>query len=185
MARKSTEKLGVRGAADAPLAALRVFGDPALKQPSRPVTEFDGRLEKLAATMMEVMEREDGIGLAAPQIGVLSRVMVWSDPEDREERHVFVNPKIVALSETCSTEPEGCLSVPGVTVEVTRSDEITVIAQDLSGVERSWTLQGLRARIVQHEVDHLEGRLILDRATPEERRRVLRELRERALAEGS
>jgi peptide deformylase len=146
------------------------------------VTEFDGRLEKLVRTMMQVMEREDGVGLAAPQIGVLSRVMVWCDPDDRDQRHVFVNPQIVAQSETCTTAPEGCLSVPGATVEVTRADEVTVVTQDLKGVQRTFTFRGLPARIVQHEVDHLDGRLILDRATPEERRRVLRELRERALA---
>jgi peptide deformylase len=166
----------------APLEALRTFGDPALKQPTRPVTVFDARLEKLAQTMMRVMDREEGVGLAAPQIGVLSRVMVWRDPDDEKVRYVFVNPFIVAQSEECTTASEGCLSVPGATVEVTRANEITVTSQDLKGVERTWELSGMLARIVQHEIDHLEGRLIVDRASPEERKRVLKELRERTLS---
>lgn len=171
--------------ADKPLATLRVFGDPALKQTARPVAGFDDRLERLAKTMFEVMEREDGVGLAAPQIGVLSQVVVWCDPDNREERYVFVNPRIIARSEACTTASEGCLSVPGVTVEVPRADEISVSAQDLLGRTQTWHFTGLRARIIQHEVDHLEGRLILDRASPEERRRVLKELREAALAGNS
>lgn len=173
------------GRQKAPLGAVRVFGDPTLKQQTRPVTVFDSRLQKLAETMMQVMDREDGIGLAAPQIGVLSRIMVWRDPEDEKARYVFVNPFIVGRSEACTTAPEGCLSVPGATVEVSRADEITVTTQDLEGAERTWELSGMLARIVQHEVDHLEGCLIVDRATPEERRRVLKELRERALSEGA
>ncbi len=181
----ATQKAVAKKAAMAPLATLRVLGDPVLKQKARPVTEFDARLAKLAETMIEVMEREEGIGLAAPQIGVLSCVLVWADPEDRDQVRVFVNPCITRQSAECSSAPEGCLSVPGATVEVVRAEAITVKAQDLDGVERTWELSGLQARIVQHEVDHLEGRLILDRASPEERRRVLRELRERALAGGS
>jgi peptide deformylase len=167
---------------EAPLERLRTFGDPALRQPTKIVTVFDERLQKLAAVMIEVMHREDGVGLAAPQIGVVSRIMVWRDPEHEDDDHVFVNPEIVARSEQCTTASEGCLSVPGCMMEVERSDEVTVRAQDLSGNPLELEAAGIAARIMQHETDHLDGRLILDRTSPEERRRVLKELRERSLA---
>ena len=161
---------------------LRVLGDPVLRQPTHPVTAFDARLEKLAQLMLEVMDREEGVGLAANQVGVLSRVMVWRHPENEEERYVFVNPLIVEMSEACCTESEGCLSVPGATMEVPRAEEVVVETQDLQGQSVTVHLGGTLARIVQHEIDHLDGRLILDRTSPEERRRVLKELRERTLA---
>ncbi len=156
------------------LGQLRVLGDPVLKQPTVPVTVFDSKLEKLAGLMLEVMEREEGVGLAANQIGVLSRVLVWRHPEIETERYVFVNPQIVERSETCCTESEGCLSVPGASMEVTRAEEVVVEAQDLAGEPLSVHVTGLLARIIQHEVDHLDGYLILDRTSPEERRRVLK-----------
>jgi peptide deformylase len=167
---------------EAPLERLRTLGDPALRQRTNIVTVFDARLEKLAAVMLGVMHREEGVGLAAPQIGVLSRVMVWRDPEHEDDAHVFVNPEIVFRSEECTMASEGCLSVPGCMVEVERCDRVTVHAQDLGGTSIELEAEGMVARIMQHEVDHLDGRLILDRAAPEERRRALKELRERSLA---
>ena len=161
---------------------IRTLGDPVLKEHARPVEEFDERVERLAEHMIAAMDRESGVGLAAPQIGVLSRIIVWRDPEGDEGARIFVNPVITEQSESCSTEVEGCLSVPGASVEVERCDEVTVSANDLSGQQLEVRLNGYSARIVQHEVDHLDGCLILDRATPEERRRVLKELRERTLA---
>jgi peptide deformylase len=179
MARKKDSK--DKHSRGAPLERLRTLGDPALRQQTKPVTVFDGRLEKLAEVMIEVMHREDGVGLAAPQIGVLTRVMVWRDPEHEDEEYIFVNPEIVFRSEACTTASEGCLSVPGCSVEVERCDEVVVEAQDLHGEPIRLEAGGIVARIMQHEVDHLDGRLILDRATPEERRRALKELRERSL----
>jgi peptide deformylase len=164
------------------LEQLRVLGDPVLKQTAGRVMVFDGKLEKLARMMIDVMEREEGVGLAATQVGVLSRVMVWKHPESDSDRYVFVNPEIVERSEACCTESEGCLSVPGATMQVTRNEDVVVEAQDLAGETMRMHLTGLLARIVQHEIDHLDGYLILDRTSPEERRRVLRELRERSLA---
>ncbi len=178
MARREREK---EQSPQVPLERLRTFGDPALRQQTHAITAFDSRLEKLADTMLQVMRREEGVGLAAPQIGVLSRIMVWRDPEHEEAEHVFVNPQIISRSEECNTTGEGCLSVPGCTVEVERANEVVVTAQDLGGTPIELEASGLVARIMQHEIDHLEGRLILDRATPEERRRALKELRERAL----
>jgi len=180
---KPTSMHSPRG--QAPLERLRTFGDPVLKQATNPVTVFDGRLEKLAQTMLEVMDREDGVGLAAPQIGVVTRIMVWRNPDRETDRYAFVNARVVEQSEACTTAAEGCLSVPGATMEVARADEVTVDAQDLKGRPLQVHLTGLLARIVQHEIDHLDGRLILDRTSPEERRRVLKEMRERTLAPGT
>lgn len=182
---KTEGTTGPAPAREAPLERLRTFGDPTLKQATHPVTVFDARLEKLAQLMLGVMDREEGVGLAAPQIGVVSRVMVWRHPESDMERHVFVNPRIVESSETSCTAEEGCLSVPGGTMEVTRAEEVVVEAQDLKGELFQIHFAGLLARIMQHEIDHLDGRLILDRTSPEERRRVLKELRERTLAAGT
>ena len=170
------------GSEGAPLERIRTFGDPVLKQPTKPVTVFDSRLEKLARVMMEVMDRGEGVGLAANQIGVLTRVMVWRHPEDDTERYVFVNPGIVERSEACCTASEGCLSVPDATMEISRAEEVVVEAQDLKGEPIRVHLTDLLARIVQHEIDHLDGTLILDRTSPEERVRVMKELRERTLA---
>jgi peptide deformylase len=153
-----------------------------LKERAKPVTAFDEKLERLAAQMAETMDREDGVGLAATQVGILSRVIVWRDPDDDEAIYVFVNPVITECSENCTTAAEGCLSLPGASVNVTRPDEVVVRADDLHGVRLETRLAGFSARIVQHEIDHLEGCLILDRAAPEERRRVMKELRERILA---
>lgn len=166
----------------APLERIRTFGDPVLKQRTKPVTEFDSHLEKLVRVMLDVMDRAEGVGLAANQIGVLSRVMVWRHPENEDERYAFINPRIVELSDACCTASEGCLSVPDSTIEVTRAEEVVLEAQDLRGEPLRVRLTGLPARIVQHEIDHLDGILIVDRASAEERARVLRELRERALA---
>ena len=179
---ESKEEMSKSLIAEAPTERLRTFGDPVLKEQTRPVTEFDAALEALVKTMFAVMEREDGVGLAAPQIGVLKRVAVWRHPENENERYVLVNPRIVERSEACSVGSEGCLSVPEVTVDVERPDEVVVEAQDVTGSIYQMHLTGLLARIVQHEIDHLDGCLILDRASAEERRRVLRALRERSLA---
>jgi peptide deformylase len=168
-------------ASDKLVEQLRLLGDPVLRQETRPVTVFDSRLEKLAQLMLEVMEREEGVGLAANQVGVLSRIMVWRDPENEDERYVFVNPQIVEMSEACCTQSEGCLSVPGATMEVPRAEEVVVETQDLNAQSMTVRLGGMLARIVQHEIDHLDGRLILDRTSPEERRRVMKELRERTI----
>lgn len=170
------------GSEGAPLERIRTFGDPVLKQPTKKVTVFDSRLEKLAKVMMDVMERGEGVGLAANQIGVLSRMMVWRHPENEDERYVFVNPEIVERSEACCTSSEGCLSVPESTMEVTRAEEVVVDAQDLKGEPIQVRLAGLPARIAQHEIDHLDGILIVDRTSSEERVRVMKELRERTLA---
>ena len=167
---------------DFAIRRLRTIGDPVLRQLARPVDAFDEHLRHLVEMMACVMEEGDGVGLAANQIGVLRRVFLWKLPEQEEgEYQVCINPEIVARAESCITDQEGCLSIPRVTVAVTRPETVVLRAQDLTGESYTVELEGLAARIVQHEIDHLDGRLILDRATPDERRRVLRELRERVL----
>jgi peptide deformylase len=178
-------KKGAKGSKDKLVEQLRTLGDPVLRQATNRVTVFDARLEKLGRMMLEIMEREEGVGLAANQIGLVTRVMVWRHPENENEKYVFVNPEIVERSEACCSESEGCLSVPGATMLVERAEEITVEAQDAKGTPMRVHLTGMLARIVQHECDHLDGCLILDRTTPEERKRVMKELRERTLSAGT
>jgi peptide deformylase len=159
---------------------LRTFGDPVLKSETRDVTEFGDDLRKLTDLMFDVMEREDGIGLAANQIGIAKKVFVWHNPET-EERFVLVNARIVERSEETVTDSEGCLSVPGHSMQVPRHERVVVEGQTVTGQTVTVEATGLLARIFQHEIDHLEGHIILDRAIPEERKRVLKELRERDL----
>jgi peptide deformylase len=163
-----------------PMEQLRTFGDPVLKSETREVTEFGDELRRLTDLMFDVMEREEGIGLAANQIGIAKKVFVWHNPET-EERFVLVNARIVERSEETVTDSEGCLSVPGHSMQVPRSERVVVEGQTLTGEPVTAEATGLLARIFQHEIDHLEGHIILDRAIPEERRRVLKELRERDL----
>lgn len=157
---------------------IRVIGDPVLTQESRLIAEPAPELDRLAKLMFEVMDREDGIGLAAPQIGILRKIFVWRDPES-EEGYVLVNPRIVERSEETVTASEGCLSVPGHSMDIARAERVVVEAVDLQGAPVTLEATGLLARIMQHEIDHLEGHLLLDRTSPDERRRVLKELRDR------
>jgi len=156
---------------------IRTLGDPVLKQETRDVSAFGEDLTGLLGTMFEVMDREEGVGLAAPQIGIQKRVFVWRHPET-EERYVLVNPRIVERSEETVIAEEGCLSIPGRVMQVERSERIVVEGSDVSGAPVTVEATGLLARIMQHEIDHLEGSLILDRTSAEERRRVLKELRQ-------
>jgi peptide deformylase len=167
------------------MVRIRTLGDPVLKERARPVESFDEKLGRLAAVMVETMDREEGVGLAATQVGVLSRIIVWRDPDEDDGPHAFVNPLITWQSEACTAAAEGCLSLPGMSLQVSRPDEVTVSADDLTGQRLEAYLSGYPARIVQHEIDHLDGYLILDRATPEERRRVMKELRDRNVAADS
>lgn len=158
---------------------IRVIGDPVLTQESRLIAETGPELDRLAKHMFEVMDREGGIGLAAPQIGILRKIIVWRDP-DSEQGSVFVNPRIVERSDEMVTSSEGCLSVPGHSMDIARSQRVVVEAVDLHGEPVRLEATDLLARIMQHEIDHLEGHLLLDRTSPEERRRVLKELRDRS-----
>ncbi len=158
---------------------IRTFGDPVLKSRATPVKDFDESLERLAEDMKRVMREAEGVGLAANQIGRLKRIFVAAY---EDEEYVFVNPVIEARSETTEKDIEGCLSIPETRVEVERSTAVTVSGQDLSGTQVRVEAEGLLARIFQHEIDHLDGILILDRTDRESRKNAMREIRERMLA---
>ena len=156
---------------------IRTFGDPVLRSPAGPVIDYDDGLERLAEDMLETMYDAPGVGLAAPQIGVARRVFV-ADIGDGP--FVMVNPALVELSGEFVFE-EGCLSVPGRFWPITRPGVARARGFDLDG--RPIEIQGdeLLGRVLQHEIDHLDGTLLLERLTRRERKQALRELREQAL----
>jgi peptide deformylase len=161
------------------LAQIRQYPDPVLRMQARDVAEFDDDLLRLAERMKALMHDAQGVGLAANQVGVLRRVFVYR-PRDEEEPRVLVNARIVERSGE-QTDDEGCLSMQGVVVPVERALDITVEAQDERGEPVRYELTELPARVVQHELDHLDGVLILDRTTPEARREALATLRPRTV----
>jgi len=159
---------------------IRVVGDPVLRDRARVVESFDGALRKVAFRMIQIMRDAPGIGLAAPQMGIQKRLIVY-EVDDAEPR-ILANPHITWASEDTEELDEGCLSVPGVMVPVVRAAGIEVAGQDVHGEAVRFRAEGLEARVIQHEVDHLEGVLILDRTGRRERAAAMRELRDGALA---
>jgi peptide deformylase len=159
---------------------IRTFGDPVLKTPASPVESFDGSLFHLAEEMVATMRKHEGVGLAANQVGRLKRILVAAV---EDEEFVLVNPVVEESAITTEKVPEGCLSIPGIHVEVERPTQILVSAQDTSGNPLELDASGLLARILQHEIDHLDGVLILDRTDRESRKAAMREMRERLLAQ--
>jgi peptide deformylase len=155
---------------------IRTLGDPVLREKAAPVTQFDERLQELAARMIKIMDDAPGIGLAAPQLGVVRRLLVYQVHDD--EPHALVNPEIVWHSDETDVHDEGCLSLPDVVVPVERALRIRVRAQDVHGEPLDYEAEEMEARVIQHESDHLDGVLILDRTSRRERARALRELRE-------
>jgi peptide deformylase len=166
-----------RARRDAALRHVRKLGDPVLRASAVPVERFDERLASEVERMGELMHDALGIGLAANQVGVLNRVLVYRAYED-DPVTALVNPVIDWRSEELETAEEGCLSLPGIHVEVERPARIRVSAQDPSGEPVEVEAEGLRARVIQHEVDHLDGVLILDRISREARKEAMRALRE-------
>ena len=158
---------------------IRTFGDPVLKSRATPVKDFDGSLERLAQDMLRIMRENEGVGLAANQIGRLKRIFVAAY-EDQE--FVVINPVVEWSSESTERDEEGCLSLPGTRVEIERPYAVTVTGKDTSGTTVRLEAEGLLARIFQHEIDHLNGVLILDRTDLESRKRAMREIRERLMA---
>jgi peptide deformylase len=158
---------------------IRTFGDPVLKSRATLVKGFDESLERLAQDMLRIMRENEGVGLAANQIGRLKRIFVAAY-EDQE--FVVINPVVEWNSEGMEKDEEGCLSLPGTRVEVERPYAVTVSGKDASGTPVRLKAEGLLARIFQHEIDHLNGVLILDRTDRESRKRAMREIRERLMA---
>ena len=159
---------------------MRTFGDPILKTRAAPVEDFDESLERLAEEMLVTMREQEGVGLAANQVGRLKRILVAALEEDE---YVVVNPVVEATDEATEAGSEGCLSIPGIQVEVERPVAITLSGQDATGRPLRIEAEGLLARIFQHEVDHLDGVTILDRTDRESRKAAMREWRERLLAQ--
>jgi len=158
---------------------IRMFGDPVLRQRSREVTELNGDLARLVDTMFETMHEAQGLGLAAPQVGVQKRLYTYDLGVD-DEPAVIVNPEIVESSGEWLHE-EGCLSVPGLHFDIVRPKVVTVRGIDLDGKEVVFEGDELMGRLIQHEIDHLDGKLLLDLLEPDVRKDALRELRRRQL----
>jgi peptide deformylase len=156
---------------------IRVFGDPVLKQKATDVANVDGVIARLAEDMIETMRAAPGIGLAAPQVGVQKRLFVYQLNDD-ETAHVLINPAITESSGEWSYE-EGCLSVPGLYFPIVRPKEVHVVGYDLDGQDVALEADELLARLLQHEMDHLDGTLLLERLEPDQRKAAMGELRRR------
>ncbi len=166
-----------RARRDAALRHVRKFGDPVLRAKALPVERFDEALDAEVARMGELMHDALGVGLAATQVGVLHRVLVYKAYVD-DPVTALVNPVVEWQSDELELGEEGCLSLPGVHVEVQRHAQVRVRAQDQTGIELKVEAEGLEARVIQHEVDHLNGVLILDRISREARKEAMRAMRE-------
>jgi peptide deformylase len=158
---------------------IRQYGDPVLKQATKDVEEIDGRLAKLVDDMLETMYDAPGVGLAANQVGVQRRFFVY---DIGDGPRVVINPRITETSGEWTFE-EGCLSVPGLSWSIVRPDKVHLAGLDLDGNELSIDAEEYQARVFQHEVDHLDGTLLIERLDEDQRRDALKVLRARALAD--
>lgn len=165
----------------AALAQLTQWGDPVLRAATGEVTAFDGELRAQAERMGALMVAADGAGLAAPQVGSLRRLFVYRFADDGPARAI-VNPRLTWTSPERQRGFEGCLSIQGVIVEVERAAAVTLAGRALDGSDLVLDAEGPDAIVLQHELDHLDGILMLDRADRDERRRAMRLLRERTTA---
>jgi peptide deformylase len=161
----------------AAMSFIRRLGDPILKSRATPVDRFDDSLRRQVGRMAGIMNDAIGVGLAAPQLGISQRLLVYRVGPDAPVT-ALANPEIEWASDEAELGEEGCLSIPGITVDVDRPLYVRVRALDEEGEPRLVEASGLEARVIQHEMDHLDGVLILERTTREERKRALRELRE-------
>src|SRR3954463_7086365 len=160
------------------LRQIRQYGDPVLRAKAREIEVFDDALREEVARMGRLMIDSIGIGLAATQVGTLNRVLVYRVQQESPV-NALINPVIEWRGKESEAMEEGCLSLPGVIVDVERPVHIRVTAQDEFGDDIEIEASGLEARVIQHEVDHLDGVLILDRTTRDQRKEAVRALRER------
>jgi peptide deformylase len=160
---------------------IRKYGDPVLRRRAAPVGEVTPEVRSIIADMIDTMYDEIGIGLAAPQVGVALRLIVVGDEEGRGAQ-ALIDPVITARGGEATAE-EGCLSVPGVFAPVTRSVWVKVEAHDADGKPLSIESRGLRARVFQHELDHLDGILFIDHLDPVTRDRIKRKIKKEGLRE--
>ena len=167
-----------------------MLGHPTLRQKARKVTKFGPELQKLIDDMVETMREAPGVGLAAPQINIPERIIVLELPADEEEGlpaelYAFVNPEIVKASRETEKGEEGCLSIPGYIGEVERSVELVVRGQDAYGRPQRIRAHDYLARIFQHEIDHLDGVMFIDKADPATIRKLTAEEAEAATGEAA
>ena len=162
------------------LAQIRQYGDSVLRLTAREITDFDDDLRKLVERMTVLMHEARGVGLAATQVGVLRRLFVFQ-PDPEADPVAIANPRIVEKGAETSIDEEGCLSLQGVRVPVERPETVTLEGQDEHGAELKYDLEGYEARVVQHELDHLDGVLIIDRTDDEHRKQALAILRPRVV----
>lgn len=158
---------------------IRVIGDPVLRQRAKEITDIDGTLVRLVDDMLDTMYEAPGIGLAAPQVGVQKRLFVWDVGTGPQ---AIVNPEIVESDGEWEFE-EGCLSVPGLSWEIVRPKIVHIVGRDLDGNEMSFEADELEARLFQHELDHLDGTLLIERLDDETRKAALRTIRELQLGQ--
>ena len=161
----------------AALSFVRQFGDPVLKSSATPVDRFDDALRAQVSRMAALMNDAMGVGLAAPQLGISQRLLVYQAGQGAP-MVALVNPEVEWRSDEAGEMEEGCLSLPGVAVDVERPVHVRIRAKDENGEPRTVEASGLEARVIQHEMDHLDGTLILDHASKEQRREAIRQLRE-------
>lgn len=161
---------------------MRYLGDPVLRVEAEEIDTIDDELRALARDMFDTMYAEEGVGLAGPQVGVGRRIIVVDPREDGIEPRALINPEIVAETEEMERAEEGCLSIPGLRELVDRCAGVVVEAVDLDGEPVRLEADGLLARILQHEIDHLDGILFLDRLSPLKRKMLLKKW-EKAQAE--
>jgi peptide deformylase len=161
---------------------VRRYGDPILRQKARPVAEVTPEIKATIADLVETMHDQIGIGLAAPQVGIPLRLVVMDD--GKGDVRTLVNP-VVTEREGSIRGEEGCLSIPGIFAEVERSSRVRVEALDADGQGVSFEARGLPARVIQHEIDHLDGVLFIDRLPPVQRDRIKRKIQKEGLREDS
>jgi peptide deformylase len=156
--------------------AIRIVGDPVLRQRANEVTDIDGKLAAIVEGMTGALYEAHGLAVAAPQVGVLKRLFVYEMPEE-DGPHVVINPVLTESAGEWVYE-EGCLSVPGLAWDITRPKEVHVTGLDLDGNEVSFEADELMARMLQHELDHLDGVLLLDRLDEDQRKDAKKAVRE-------
>ncbi len=155
---------------------IKTYKDPVLRKKALTVKKASEEDKKLIADMIETMYAKDGVGLAATQIGVCKRICVINSTQKKGEELIMVNPKITKKIGDCTTE-EGCLSLPGITAEVKRAKKILVAYNDIQGAEIRLPAEGLLARVIQHESDHLDGILFIDRLNFWQRKKIAKKLK--------
>lgn len=156
---------------------IETLGSDVLRKKCATIAVFDDKLEDLAVAMIDSMHGNDGIGLAGPQVGVEKRIFVCHVPDD--EPRIFINPDIIGTSQEISPYEEGCLSIPGIYSEVIRPRAITLQAWNLAGKPFKMEVEGILARVIQHEMDHLKGILFIDHLTEKKKQRLISQYEKR------